>query len=57
MGKAGCSVREFHEFQAHCKYCFRVFEGDSAVQAIEKAKEHEKCCAKRAAPAREVDAA
>jgi hypothetical protein len=34
-------------FQAHCQWCFRVVEADSAVDAIRAAEAHESCCEKR----------
>ena len=31
-------------YQAHCQYCYQIFEGDSAGEAVCKAEEHEQQC-------------
>ena len=31
-------------YQAHCQYCYQIFEGDSAEQAIRMVERHEEQC-------------
>ena len=34
-------------FQSFCAYCTRVFEADTAIQAIRATEEHEKTCPRK----------
>lgn len=37
-----------HErFQMHCRFCFKVQEGDSIEEAMQKVEEHENECPKK----------
>ena len=38
------SFNAHDRFQAHCQYCFQIFEDDSIEAAVEKAEEHEQNC-------------
>ena len=43
----------FHDhdrYQAFCRWCVKVFESDSTLEAVRMAEEHEKACVK--APAK-----
>ena len=31
-------------YQAHCKYCYEIFEGNSAEEAVRQAEKHEENC-------------
>jgi hypothetical protein len=33
-------------YQSHCQFCFQIFEGDSAEEAIRMAEKHEQGCEK-----------
>jgi hypothetical protein len=38
------SFQAHDRYQAHCQFCFQIFEANSAAAAVEKAEEHERDC-------------
>lgn len=37
-------MSDHDRYQTHCRFCYRMLEGDSAAEAVQKAEEHEKEC-------------
>lgn len=41
------SFHSHDRYQAHCQFCFEIFEDDSAEAAVQRAEEHERECPRR----------